>query len=84
MDTSSNENLDAYLRDETSVWASQVNQNHVGYIIYIFIVPFFCVFGIITNSLNAIIFSRPRMVSSSYIYFTGNNSYVLLLRASYG
>ncbi len=69
-----NGNFDVSLRDETSVWASELNRNHVGYFMYIMIVPIFCVFGIITNSLNAIIFSRPRMVSSSYIYFTGIHS----------
>lgn len=71
METTSSENLDTYLRDETSVWAKEVIPNHVGYFIYILIIPIFCVFGIVANSLNAIIFSRPRMVSSSYIYFTG-------------
>lgn len=75
--TSSNDyiDIDAYLRDETSVWASEVKPNHVGYFVYIFIVPIFCVFGIIANAVNAIIFSRPRMVSSSYIYFTGMKFY---------
>lgn len=68
---SGNGKFDSFVRDETSVWSSEVIRNHVGYFIYILIIPIFCVFGIITNSLNAIIFSRPRMVSSSYIYFTG-------------
>lgn len=71
MNSTSDEHFDAYLPDETSVWASQVNHNHVGYFIYILVIPIFCIFGIVTNSLNAIIFSRPKMVSSSYIYFTG-------------
>lgn len=67
----SEETVPEYFRDETSVWASDASLNQVGYFVYAFIIPMFCVFGIITNSLNAIIFSRPRMICSSYIYFTG-------------
>lgn len=58
---------------EVSVWAD-FSPTLAGCIVYLFVVPFFCLIGIITNSINIWIFSRPRVRSlgcSAYFYFKG-------------
>lgn len=59
---------------EVSVWADYA-PTMAGSIIYLFVVPFFCMVGIVTNSINIWIFSRPRIRSiacSAYCYFKGS------------
>lgn len=58
---------------EVSVWAD-FSPTLAGCIVYLFVVPFFCMVGIVTNSVNIFIFSRPRiraMACSAYFYFKG-------------
>lgn len=57
--------------DETSVWSADNGPTDSGFIFYCLVVPFICLFGAITNILNAIIFSRPRMTASAYVYLAG-------------
>lgn len=61
-------------QEEVSVWADY-SPTLSGCIVYLFVVPFFCMIGIVTNSINIWIFSRPRVRSlacSAYFYFKGS------------
>lgn len=62
---------------EVTVWADY-KPTFGGCIVYLFIVPTFCMIGIFSNSLNIWMFSRPRiraMACSAYFYFKGNQQF---------
>lgn len=63
--------------NETSVWAPERNNTptFLGYFVYLFGITIFCAFGIVSNSLNIIILTRPRLTAgagSVYYYLMGN------------